>query len=95
MPYYLILAEIAGLSLDSLRNEGTREMYYGSCISASRSDRFTPGLKAPGTHWIGGWVGPRTSLDVVVKRNILPLPGIQPRPWSDSCDGLDEFTVLL
>jgi len=28
---------------------------------------FTPrGEKAPGTHWIGGWVGPRAGLDVVV-----------------------------
>jgi hypothetical protein len=32
--------------------------------------------RAPGTHWIGGWVGPRTGLDFVEKRNILPLPGI-------------------
>jgi hypothetical protein len=22
-----------------------------------------PGERAPGTHWIGGWVGPRVSLD--------------------------------
>jgi hypothetical protein len=27
--------------------------------SASRPDRFTPGGRAPGTHWIGGWVDPR------------------------------------
>jgi hypothetical protein len=32
--------------------------------------RFTPGERAPGTHWIGGWVGPRTGLDAV-KRDIL------------------------
>jgi hypothetical protein len=25
---------------------------------------------APGTHWIGGWVGPRTVLDAVVKRKM-------------------------
>jgi hypothetical protein len=25
---------------------------------------------APGTHWIGGWVGPRAGLDAVVKRKI-------------------------
>jgi hypothetical protein len=37
-----------------------------------------PRERAPGTHWIGGWVGPRTSLDVVEKRNIMPLPGIHP-----------------
>jgi len=27
----------------------------------------------PDTHWIGGWVGPRAILDVVVKREI-PSP---------------------
>jgi len=26
--------------------------------SASRPDRLTPKERAPGTHWIGGWVGP-------------------------------------
>jgi hypothetical protein len=31
--------------------------------SPSLPDRFTPGERAPGTHWIGGWVGPRTGLD--------------------------------
>jgi hypothetical protein len=32
--------------------------------SASRPSRFIPGGKrAPGTHWIGGWVGPRAGLD--------------------------------
>jgi hypothetical protein len=38
---------------------------------ASRSFRFTHGERAPGTHWIGGWVGPRIGLDAVVKRKIL------------------------
>jgi hypothetical protein len=33
--------------------------------SASLSCRFTPG-----THWIGGWVGPRAGLDDVEKRKI-------------------------
>jgi hypothetical protein len=37
--------------------------------SVSRS--FTPRERAPGTHWIGGWVGPRTVLEAVVKRKIL------------------------
>jgi hypothetical protein len=31
--------------------------------SASRTGRFTPRKRAPGTHWIGGWVGPRAVLD--------------------------------
>jgi hypothetical protein len=35
--------------------------------SASRPDPFTPG-KDPGTHVIGGWLGPRAGLDAVVKR---------------------------
>jgi hypothetical protein len=33
---------------------------------ASRPRRFTPRERAPGTHWIGGWVGPRAVLDAVV-----------------------------
>jgi hypothetical protein len=41
--------------------------------SASRPGRFTPRERARGTHWIGGWVGPRTILDTVVKRKI-PSP---------------------
>jgi hypothetical protein len=28
-----------------------------------------------GTHWIGGWVGPNTSLDVVEERKISILAG--------------------
>jgi hypothetical protein len=37
--------------------------------SVSRPGRFTPAERASGTHWIGGWVGPRAVLDAVVKRN--------------------------
>jgi hypothetical protein len=35
--------------------------------SATRLYRFTPGKRAPGTHWIGGWVGSRAGLDDVEK----------------------------
>jgi hypothetical protein len=42
--------------------------------SALRPGRFTPREWAPGTHWIGGWVGPRAGLDAVEKRKILRLP---------------------
>jgi hypothetical protein len=42
----------------------------GSEGSASRRGRFTPLERAPYTHFIGGWVGPRVSLDAVVKRKI-------------------------
>jgi hypothetical protein len=40
--------------------------------SASRFCRFTPGERAPCTHWIGGWVNPRAVLDNVEKRNSWP-----------------------
>jgi hypothetical protein len=33
--------------------------------SASYPSRFTPWARAPSTHWIWGWVGPRIGLDVV------------------------------
>jgi hypothetical protein len=39
----------------------------------SRPGRFTSRETAPGTHWIGGWVGPRAGLDTVPKRKI-PIP---------------------
>jgi hypothetical protein len=35
--------------------------------SASRPGRFTPRERAPVSHWIGGWVDPRTDLDDVEK----------------------------
>jgi hypothetical protein len=39
----------------------------GGQRSASRSDGFTPGDGAAGTHWIGDWVDPRASLDDMEK----------------------------
>jgi hypothetical protein len=41
--------------------------------SASRPGCFTPWERAPGTHRTGGWVGPRASLDAVMKRK-SPAP---------------------
>jgi hypothetical protein len=35
--------------------------------SPSRPCSFTPGERVPGTHWIGGWIGPRSGLDTVEK----------------------------
>jgi hypothetical protein len=43
-----------------------------------------PGERTPGTHCTGGWVGPRAGLDTKVReKNLLPLPGIEPR-WPGS-----------
>jgi hypothetical protein len=44
--------------------------------SATRPGRFTPI-----THWIRGRVGPRTGLDDVESRKILPLPGLELQPF--------------
>jgi hypothetical protein len=48
--------------------------------SASRPGRFIPGERAPGSHWIGGWVDHRASLDDVEKRKFLPPLGLELRP---------------
>jgi hypothetical protein len=51
--------------------------------SASHPSRFISSERAPGTHWIGGWVGPRDGLDVVEKRKTSSpagnrTPAVQP-----------------
>jgi hypothetical protein len=46
--------------------------------SVSRPDRFTPEERVPGIHYTGGWVGPRTGLDNVVRKQILVLLGFEP-----------------
>jgi hypothetical protein len=47
--------------------------------SASCPGLFTPRERAPGTHWIGGWVGPKAVLEAVVKRSI-PSPRRKANP---------------
>jgi hypothetical protein len=47
--------------------------------SVSRSGRFTSRERAPGTYWIGDWVGPRAVLDAVAKRKI-PSHRWEPNP---------------
>jgi hypothetical protein len=72
---------------------------------ASRPCRFTPGERTPGTHWIGGWVDPRASLDDVDKRKFLALAGFELRPlgraarnqslYRLSYPGSDWFMVMV
>jgi hypothetical protein len=57
--------------------------------SASRPGHFTPRERAPGTHWIGGWVGPRAVLDVVVKRKI-PSPSRESIPRTPIVQPVDQ-----
>jgi hypothetical protein len=71
--------------------------------SDSHPGRFTPGERAPGTHWIGGWVNSRTGMDDVEKRKLLTLPGLELRPlgrparnqslYRLSCPGSEETRV--
>jgi hypothetical protein len=41
--------------------------YLGTSRRWDISGRFTPGEKAPDTHWIGGWVDPRARLNDMEK----------------------------
>jgi hypothetical protein len=61
--------------------------------SASHTGLFTPGERAPSTHWIGGWVHPRADLDDVEK--ILDPTRIQiPTPQSSSLSPDATSTML-
>jgi hypothetical protein len=51
---------------------------------ASRTGRFTPMERAPGTHWIEGWVGRRAGLDAVVKGKI---PSPRWESWNEGIVG--------
>jgi hypothetical protein len=45
--------------------------------SNSRPGRYIPGERAPGTHWIGGWLDFKASLDDLEKRKFLTLTGLE------------------
>jgi hypothetical protein len=45
--------------------------------STSRPRRFSPGERAPCTHWIGGWVDWKAGMDIVAKGNISTPSGNQ------------------
>jgi hypothetical protein len=40
------------------------------------------GETAAGTHWTGGWVGPKASLEATEQRQTLPLLGVKPQSSS-------------
>jgi hypothetical protein len=62
--------------------------------SASRPRRFTSRVRAPGTHWIGGWVGPRAVLNTVVKRKV-PNPRRESNPRTPIVQPDAQFFVDL
>jgi hypothetical protein len=74
-------------------NLGTRWRWLASFTPQA----LYPGERAPGTHWIGGWVGPRAGLNAVAKRNNTyhyreSKPG---RPAHSSATILPELPRLL
>jgi hypothetical protein len=60
----------------------TSTLYEGEW-SASRPGHFIPRVRTLGTHWIGGWAGPRKGLDAMVNREI-PSPSQDSNPPSSS-----------
>jgi len=46
----------------------------GSEWSDSCRGRFTPGVRVHSAHLAGDWVGPRTGLDAVAKKNPIISP---------------------
>jgi hypothetical protein len=52
---------------------------YGGVWPASCPGRFTPRERAPDTHRIGGWVGPRAVMDVVKRKIPSPRREMNPR----------------
>jgi hypothetical protein len=54
---------------------------WGWVVSVMPQPHFSPGERTPSTHWAGGWVDPRASLEREATGKILsPLLGIE--PWS-------------
>jgi hypothetical protein len=50
-------------------------------IVLQKTEHNTRGkVRAPGTHWIGGWVDLKAGLDDFEKRKFLTLPGLEFRP---------------
>jgi hypothetical protein len=65
----------------------------GGESSASRPDRFTPGKRAAGTHWLRGWVDPRAGLNDLEKRKFITLPGLELRPLDSSARSQSQYRL--
>jgi hypothetical protein len=60
--------------------------------STSRFGRFTAGERTPGTHWIGGWVGPRAGLHNMEKGKFPPT-GLELRLVGRPARGLSLYRL--
>jgi hypothetical protein len=62
-------------SFYSLTSELDGREWSASCPAHA----LLPGKEPPGTHWIGGLVGPRAGLDTQARGKTLCMLGIEPR----------------
>jgi len=66
----------------------------GSDWSVSRPGRFLPGERAFRTHWVGGWVDPKTGLEAVTKKKIsAPAGNRTPVAYFES--GFSNYVYIL
>jgi hypothetical protein len=59
-------------------------LLVGGEWSASSLCRFIPVERAPGTHWIGGWMDPKAGLDDTEYLKFLALTELELRPLGSS-----------
>jgi hypothetical protein len=89
------LPQYALMAWCSVKAQGQLYLYPtldGGEWSVSHLDRFTHGVRIPGTHWLGGWVGPRAGLDTVTIWNRVILEKPQ-EPTSGQIWGLVEHFI--
>jgi hypothetical protein len=55
-------------------------IFLTSALVGSEWLALPSGKRVPGTHWIGGWLDPRTGLDDVQKRQFLTLSELELQP---------------
>jgi hypothetical protein len=78
-----------------IHNLGTRWKWVASW-SVSRPGRITSGWRNHDTDWIGAWVGPRASLDMVAKRKINSCPFLKLNPsYPARSQSLTDRTISL
>jgi hypothetical protein len=69
MKTYIYMSSWGSAQLVFLTSSVVGVEWAASCLGL-----FIPWERVPCTHWIGSWVGLRTGVDDVEKRNVSPLP---------------------
>jgi hypothetical protein len=63
-------------------------------VSVTHRPRFSPGERTPGSHWIGGWMGLRASLNTEARGKTFTLPWIEPRSPGRPVRGIVRVGLL-